>query len=56
MEHVEGWLTEPKMTAEVRDAWLDIWDRCDADFGAALRSKVQGAPVGKQVLVGASKA
>ena len=56
MEHVEGWLTEPKMTAEVKDAWLDIWDRCDKDFGAKLRSKVGSAPVGKQVLVGASKA
>ena len=44
LEHVTGWLTEPKMTSEVRSAWLDIWAKCDADFGKLVSSEVEGAP------------
>ena len=44
-----GWLTEPKMTSEVRSAWMDIWDRCDSGFGSMVRSEVKSAaPSGKQ--------
>jgi hypothetical protein len=34
------------MTPEVRASWLEIWSRCDADFGKLVRSEVEGAPTG----------
>ena len=44
-----GWLVEPKMTNEVRDAWMDIWDKCDGSFGSMVRAEIEkAAPSGKR--------
>ena len=51
-----GWLTDPKLTQEVRNVWLDIWTRVDADLGAEVRDKVKDAPAGHPSKVGATKA
>lgn len=56
LEHVLGWLTDPKLTAEVRGAWLDIWTRVDARLGAEVRAKVGDAPAGHPSKAGATKA
>jgi hypothetical protein len=56
LEHVLGWLTDPKLTQEVRNVWLDIWTRVDADLGAEVRDKVKDAPAGHPSKVGATKA
>jgi hypothetical protein len=49
-------MTEPKSTQEVRDSWVDIWTRCDKDFGELVKSKVKDAPAGHPTKVGATKA
>ncbi|BDA47324.1 Catalase isozyme B [Coccomyxa sp. Obi] len=56
LEHVVGWLTDPKLTQEVRDNWVDIWTRVDADLGAEVRAQVKDAPAGHPSKVGATKA
>ncbi len=56
MEHVVGWMTEPKCTMELRQAWLDIWMRCDKDFGQQLLAQVKDAPAGHPSKMAATKA
>lgn len=43
IENLEMWMTEPKTTDEVRGIWYDYWSRCDANFGAELKAKVEAS-------------
>ena len=47
-KHVVSWMTEPKCTDTIRERWYDIWTKCDANFGADLKAKVQAANPGKE--------
>jgi hypothetical protein len=35
---------------------VDIWTRCDKDFGELVKSKVEGVPAGHPSKAGATKA
>lgn len=41
---------------QVKDIWLDIWTRVDADLGAEVRAQVKDTPAGHPSKVGATKA
>ena len=39
-KHVLQWMSDPKLTDEVRDIWMGYWDKVDANLGQELRSKL----------------
>lgn len=39
-KHVLQWMSDPKLTSEVRDKWMDWWGRVDPNLGAELAQQL----------------